>query len=73
MMTRIDMGEYQEKFSATRPSQVVRLRDMSAMMKGGQLTEAIRRKPYSVVLFDEIEEAHRMYSISFCRCWMMDG
>ena len=55
-MTRIDMSEYQEKFSATRligapPGYV-------GYDEGGQLTEAIRRKPYSVVLFDEIEKAH---------------
>ena len=65
------MSEYQEKFSATRligapPGYV-------GYDEGGQLTEAIRRKPYSVVLFDEIERLIRMYSISFCRCWMMDG
>ena len=57
MMTRIDMSEYQEKFSATRligapPGYV-------GYDEGGQLTEAIRRKPYSVVLFDEIEKAHQ--------------
>ena len=56
MMTRIDMSEYQEKFSASRlvgapPGYV-------GYAEGGQLTEAIRRKPYSVVLFDEIEKAH---------------
>ena len=56
MMTRIDMSEYLEKFSATRligapPGYV-------GYDEGGQLTEAIRRKPYSVVLFDEIEKAH---------------
>ena len=56
MMTRIDMSEYQEKFSATRligapPGYV-------GYDEGGQLTEAIRRKTYSVVLFDEIEKAH---------------
>ena len=56
MMTRIYMSEYQEKFSATRligapPGYV-------GYDEGGQLTEAIRRKPYSVVLFDEIEKAH---------------
>ena len=56
MMTRIDMSEYQEKFSATRligapPGYV-------GYDEGGQLTEAIRRKPHSVVLFDEIEKAH---------------
>ncbi len=55
-MTRIDMSEYQEKFSASRlvgapPGYV-------GYEEGGQLTEAIRRKPYSVVLFDEIEKAH---------------
>ncbi|MBR2617949.1 MAG: AAA family ATPase [Paludibacteraceae bacterium] len=56
MMTRIDMSEYQEKFSVSRligspPGYV-------GYEEGGQLTEAIRRKPYSVVLFDEIEKAH---------------
>ena len=56
MMTRIDMSEYQEKFAATRligapPGYV-------GYDEGGQLTEAVRRKPYSVVLFDEIEKAH---------------
>ena len=56
MLTRIDMSEYQEKFSATRligapPGYV-------GYDEGGQLTEAIRRKPYSVDLFDEIEKAH---------------
>lgn len=56
MMTRIDMSEYQEKFSSTRligapPGYV-------GYDEGGQLTEAIRRKPYSVVLFDEMEKAH---------------
>ena len=56
MMTRIDMSEYQEKFAATRligaPTGYV------GYDEGGKLTEAIRRKPYSVVLFDEIEKAH---------------
>ena len=56
MMTRIDMSEYQEKFSATRL--IGAPRDVELHSKGGQLTEAIRRKPYSVVLFDEIEKAH---------------
>ena len=56
MMTRIDMSEYQEKFSVNRlvgapPGYV-------GYEEGGQLTEAVRRKPYSVVLFDEIEKAH---------------
>ena len=53
MMTRIDMSEYQEKFSATRL-----IGAPPGYVEGGQLTEAIRRKPYSVVLFDEIEKAH---------------
>ena len=56
MMTRIDMSEYQEKFSVTRligapPGYV-------GYDEGGQLTEAVRRKPYQVVLFDELEKAH---------------
>ena len=56
MITRIDMSEYQEKFSVTRligspPGYV-------GYDEGGQLTEAVRHKPYSVVLFDEIEKAH---------------
>jgi len=56
MMTRIDMSEYQEKFSVSRligapPGYV-------GYEEGGQLTEAVRHKPYSVVLFDEIEKAH---------------
>ena len=56
MLTRIDMSEYQEKFSVTRlfgapPGYV-------GYEEGGQLTEAVRRKPYSVVLFDEVEKAH---------------
>ena len=56
LMTRIDMSKYQEKFSVSRligapPGYV-------GYVEGGQLTEAVRRKPYSVVLFDEIEKAH---------------
>ena len=56
MMTRIDMSEYQEKYSVSRligapPGYV-------GYDEGGQLTEAVRRKPYSIVLFDEIEKAH---------------
>jgi ATP-dependent Clp protease ATP-binding subunit ClpB len=56
MLTRIDMSEYQEKFTVSRligspPGYV-------GYDEGGQLTEAVRRKPYSVVLFDEIEKAH---------------
>ena len=56
MLTRIDMSEYQEKFSATRL--IVATPGYVGYDEGGQLTEAIRRKPYSVVLFDEIEKAH---------------
>ena len=56
MMTRIDMSEYQEKFSAT--SLIGAPPGYVGYDEGGQLTEAIRRKPYSVVLFDEIEKAH---------------
>ena len=56
MMTRIDMSEYQEKFSATRL--IGAPPGYGGYDEGGQLTEAIRRKPYSVVLFDEIEKAH---------------
>ena len=56
LMTRIDMSEYQEKFSATRL--IGALPGYVGYDEGGQLTEAIRRKPYSVVLFDEIEKAH---------------
>ena len=64
MMTRIDMSEYQEKFSVSRligapPGYV-------GYDEGGQLTEAVRRKPYSVVLFDEIEKAHPDVNTSFC-------
>ena len=71
MMTRIDMSEYQEKFSATRligapPGYV-------GYDEGGQLTEAIRRKPYSVVLFDEIEKVWDMarYVVAFEQ-WVKD-
>ena len=65
MMTRIDMSEYQEKYSVSRligapPGYV-------GYDEGGQLTEAVRRKPYSVVLFDEIEKAHRLPTWSVCR------
>lgn len=70
MMTRIDMSEYQEKFSATRligspPGYV-------GYDEGGQLTEAIRRKPYSVVLFDEIEKLTPTSSTFCCRYSMTD-
>ena len=56
MMTRIDMSEYQEKFSVTRLIGAPPV--YGGYDEGGQLTEAVRRKPYSVVLFDEIEKAH---------------
>ena len=67
MMTRIDMSEYQEKHSVSRlvgapPGYV-------GYDEGGQLTEAIRRKPYSVVLFDEIEKRIRMFLIFCCKYW----
>lgn len=70
LMTRIDMSEYQEKHTVSRligapPGYV-------GYDEGGQLTEAVRRKPYSVVLFDEIERHIRMYSTSCCRYWTMD-
>ena len=71
MMTRIDMSEYQEKFSVSRligapPGYV-------GYDEGGQLTEAVRRKPYSVVLFDEIEKATPTSSTSSCRCSTTDA
>ena len=56
MMTRIDMSEYQEKYSVSRP--IGAPPGYVGYDEGGQLTEAVRRKPYSVVLFDEIEKAH---------------
>lgn len=68
LMTRIDMSEYQEKHSVSRligapPGYV-------GYDEGGQLTEAVRRKPYSVVLFDEIEKRIPMCSTSYCKYWM---
>ena len=70
-MVRLDMSEYMEKYSVSRligapPGYV-------GYEEGGQLTEAVRRKPYSVVLFDEIERHIRMYLMCFCRCWMTGG
>jgi ATP-dependent Clp protease ATP-binding subunit ClpC len=67
-LIRIDMSEYQEKFTSSRlfgapPGYV-------GYEEGGQLTERVRRRPYSVVLFDEIEKAHPDVSISCCRSWM---
>ena len=69
-MVRIDMSEYMEKYSVSRligapPGYV-------GYDEGGQLTEAVRRKPYSVVLFDEVEKAHPDYSMYCYRYWMMD-
>jgi ATP-dependent Clp protease ATP-binding subunit ClpB len=68
-MIRIDMSEYMEKHAVARligapPGYV-------GYDEGGQLTEAVRRRPYSVILFDEIEKAHRMSSTSSCRCLTM--
>ena len=68
-MVRIDMTEYMEKFSVSRligapPGYV-------GYEEGGQLTEAVRRKPYSVVLFDEVERLTPTSSTSCCRCWTM--
>ena len=70
LMTRIDMSEYQEKHSVSRligapPGYV-------GYDEGGQLTEAVRRKPYSVVLFDEIEKHIPMCSIFCCKFWTTD-
>ncbi len=70
-MVRIDMSEYQERHSVSRligapPGYV-------GYDEGGQLTEAIRRRPYSVILLDEIEKAHPTCSTFCCRCSMMEG
>ena len=70
-MIRIDMSEYMEKFSVSRligapPGYV-------GYDEGGQLTEAVRRRPYSVVLFDEVEKAHPDVFNVLLRCWMTDG
>lgn len=67
MMTRIDMSEYQERHAVSRligapPGYV-------GYDEGGQLTEAVRRKPYSVVLLDEIERRTPTSSTSCCRYW----
>lgn len=69
-MVRLDMSEYMEKYSVSRligapPGYV-------GYDEGGQLTEAVRRKPYSVVLFDEVEKPIRMYSMCCFRCLMTD-
>ena len=70
-ITRIDMSEYMEKHTVSRligapPGYV-------GYEEGGQLTEAVRRRPYSVLLFDEVEKAHRTSSTYFCSSWMKDG
>ena len=70
-MVRIDMSEYMEKHSVARligapPGYV-------GYDEGGYLTEAVRRRPYAVILFDEIEKAHRTCSTSCCRSWMTAG
>jgi len=67
-MIRIDMSEYQERHTVSRligapPGYV-------GYEEGGQLTEAVRRRPYSVVLFDEVEKAIRRSSIFCFSCWM---
>ena len=69
-LLRIDMSEYMEKHSVARligapPGYV-------GYDEGGALSEAVRRRPYQVVLFDEIEKLIPMYSIFCCKCWMMD-
>lgn len=69
-MIRIDMSEFMEKHSVSRlvgapPGYV-------GYEEGGYLTEAVRRRPYSVILLDEVEKAHRMCSTFCCRFWMMD-
>ena len=69
-IVRLDMSEYMEKYSVSRligapPGYV-------GYDEGGQLTEAVRRKPYSVVLFDEVEKLILMYLMCFYRCLMMD-
>jgi ATP-dependent Clp protease ATP-binding subunit ClpB len=70
-ITRIDMSEYQEKHSVSRlvgapPGYV-------GYDEGGQLTEAVRRRPYSIVLLDEIEKRTPTHSISSCRCSTTGG
>jgi len=70
-MIRVDMSEFMEKHSVSRligapPGYV-------GYDEGGYLTEAVRRRPYAVLLFDEIERHIRMYSIFSCRSWMTGG
>ena len=68
-MVRIDMSEFMEKHSVSRlvgapPGYV-------GYEEGGYLTEAVRRRPYSVILLDEVEKHMRTYSISYYKYWMM--
>ena len=70
-VVRLDMSEYMERHSVSRligapPGYV-------GYEEGGQLTEAIRRRPYAVILLDEIEKRTATCSTSFCRCWTMAG
>jgi ATP-dependent Clp protease ATP-binding subunit ClpB len=70
-MVRIDMSEFMEKHSVSRligapPGYV-------GYDEGGVLTEAVRRRPYQVILFDEVEKRTRMSSTCSCRCWMTGG
>ncbi len=70
-IVRLDMSEYQERHTVARligapPGYI-------GYEEGGQLTEAVRRKPYSVILFDEMEKAHRRCSMSCYRYWTMDA
>ena len=67
---RIDMSEYMEKYTVSR--MIGAAPGYVGYEEAGQLTEKVRRKPYSIVLLDEIEKAHRMCSISCCRCWTRD-
>ena len=67
-MTRIDMSEYMEKHSVSRL--IGAPPGYAGHEEGGQLSESVRRRPYSVVLFDEIEKAHPMCLTCCCRCSM---
>lgn len=69
-LIRIDMSEYMEKYTVSR--MIGAAPGYVGYEEGGQLTEKVRRKPYSIVLLDEIEKLIRMCLISCCRCWMKD-
>lgn len=69
-LIRIDMSEYMEKYTVSR--MIGAAPGYVGYEEGGQLTEKVRRKPYSIVLLDEIEKLTRMCSISCCRCWTRD-